>query len=231
MPYLPDSILITAGPTREMLDPVRYLSNLSTGEMGYRLAAQAARKGYRVTLISGPTALRAPRKARVIPIVSVADLKRACEKEFPRHAILVMAAAVSDFTASVRHPRKIRRARTQHLRLKQTPDVVAGLARKKNGRRVIGFCLETERWIEQARAKMKRKNLDGIVANYCGPRTYPFGDRKVTVAVIDKRGTTRIFRRQDKTRLAKNILKWIEGLAGQRSDRTYEAGKDFRKSF
>ena len=99
-------ILITAGPTREMLDPVRFISNMSTGEMGYSLADAAVKKNWDVTLVSGPTALKPPRKSNYIDIISAADLKRTCEKEFPKHDVLVMVAAVCDFTAQRKHDHK-----------------------------------------------------------------------------------------------------------------------------
>lgn len=206
------SILITAGPTREMLDPVRFLSNLSTGEMGYTLARFAHQKKYPVTLISGPTALRPPKGVRFILITSAEELQKECRREFPKHDVLVMTAAVCDFTARKRQSQKIQRTKTHRLELKQTPDIVAGLARAKGNRKVIGFCLETSGWLKKAEEKLRRKNLDGIVANFYSQNHVPFGDRKITTAFLDAKGK-KMFRRISKVRLSKELLNWVEGLA------------------
>lgn len=194
-----------------MLDPVRFLSNISTGEMGYALAREAVRKGYEVTLISGPTALKPPKGAGFIPIVSATDLKKACDRVFKRCDILVMVAAVCDFTFLSRNPHKIRRTRVRHIRLEQTPDIVAGLAARKGKRKVIGFCLETERWLENASAKLARKHLDGIVANYYSSRHIPFGPRKINTAFLSSEGLIRLHRKSKK-QVASQLLAWIEGM-------------------
>ncbi len=204
-------ILITAGPTREMLDPVRFLSNLSTGEMGYTLARTAKSLGYQVTLISGPTALEPPPGIRFIPILSAQELKRACEKEFPKNNILVMTAAVCDFTAASLSTQKIQRTKTNHLQLKQTPDIVAGLARKKGKRIVIGFCLETTNWLGRAQEKLKRKGLDGIVANYYHKGHVPFGKRKINTAFLDTRKTHHL-KHLSKSQVSVRLVRWIEQL-------------------
>lgn len=205
-------ILITAGPTREMLDPVRFLSNLSTGEMGYALAAVARSKRYQVTLVSGPTALGQPSGVRFIPVLSAADMQRTCRKLFPSHDVLIMTAAVCDFTAKKMYGQKIHRTRTKRLELKQTPDIVAGLANRKGKRLVIGFCLETQAWLENARRKLKKKNLDGMVANYYRSGHIPFGNRKINTAFINKEGTIKRLSGVSKTEIATRLLKWMETL-------------------
>lgn len=210
-------LLITAGPTREMLDPVRYLSNRSTGEMGYALAEAARIRGYQVTLISGPTALPRPNGVRFIPVVSARDLREASEKQFQQNDALIMVAAVCDFTAASYHEKKIKRARTHALHLKKTPDILKGLAARKEGRRVIGFCLETEDWLINARRKLERKNLDGIVANFCSARSVPFGKTKVQTALLDHTGRTEKLRAMTKRQLAGKILSWMESLEGKNS--------------
>ncbi|HTL47255.1 MAG TPA: phosphopantothenoylcysteine decarboxylase [Verrucomicrobiae bacterium] len=206
-------VLITAGPTREMLDPVRFLSNVSTGEMGYALASAAQKKGHHVTLISGPTALPAPRGARFISITSAAELKKKCETAFPRHDVLVMVAAVCDFTFPQKKAHKIRRTKMRQVRLVQTPDIVAGLARRKGGRIVIGFCLETEDWLRNARSKLKRKHLDGIVANYYSKTHIPFGDRRINTAFLSPGGQIQTYRKQPKSHIAKALIEWVEAKA------------------
>ena len=204
-------ILITAGPTREMLDPVRFLSNLSTGEMGYTLASVARSQGYQVTLISGPTALKPPHGVRFISILSAEELKRACQKEFPRHNVLVMTAAVCDFTAASFHPQKIQRTKTKQLQLKQTPDIVAGLARKKGKRKVIAFCLETTDWLRRAHEKLKRKGLDGIVANYYQRGHVPFGKKRINTAFLDGQAT-KLFKNLSKRQVSFRLIRWLETL-------------------
>jgi len=209
---LQKKILITAGPTREMLDPIRFLSNLSTGEMGYMLARVAQSRGYRVTLISGPTSLQPPRGVRFVSVTSAAEMKKACEKYFSTHLILVMTAAVCDFTAKLKKNQKIRRVQTKQIHLKRTADIVAGLARKKGKRIVIGFCLETQDWLNAAKRKLKRKNLDGIVANYYVKGHNPFGPGRLTTALIDQGGQkVRMQRSLTKRQLSGRILRWIEG--------------------
>ncbi len=208
----PKKILITAGPTREMLDPVRFLSNLSTGEMGYTLAQSARDKGYRVTLISGPASRRAPSGVKFVPVVSAADLMSACKRYFPSHSVLIMTAAVCDFTFLNPKTHKIRRAKTKEIFLKQTPDIVAHLASRKGNRLVIGFCLETRDWLRNARQKLKKKRLDGIVANFYTPRHVPFGRQKITAAFIDRRGRTQLLKSQTKKQLSARLLHWIDAL-------------------
>ncbi len=210
-------ILITAGPTREMLDPVRFLSNRSTGKMGYAVAEAVWRKGWPVTLISGPTAFRPPRGVRVIPVISAADMKSVCQREFGRHDILVMSAAVCDFTAAHVQKHKIRRKAALHIHLKKTPDIIAALARRKGRRLVIGFCLETRDWLQEARKKIRTKHLDGIVANYYTAAHIPFGDRKIRTAFMDRSGKTVLLKKMSKARIAAALLRWIGSLEKERT--------------
>ncbi len=207
-------ILITAGPTREMLDPVRFLSNLSTGEMGYALARAAVRGKYRVTLVSGPTALKPPAGVRYVPILSAAELKKVLGRLFPQHDMLIMSAAVCDFTVAAYRSRKMKRTADKILRLKKTPDIVGALASKKGKKLVIGFCLETTPdWLERAARKMRLKHLDGIVANrYCPGKHIPFGNRKVTVALIDHGNKAHLLKSKAKPVIARQIMGWAEKL-------------------
>ncbi len=209
MPF-PRRILITAGPTREMLDPIRFISNLSTGTLGYTLAEIARQKKYHVTLISGPTMISPPKGVRLIPVVSAKEMKQACEKQFPKHDILVMTAAVSDFMATRKYPEKLRRKEIKRIDLKPTVDIVASLAKKKGKRLVIGFSLETKHWIRNALQKLKEKGLDGIVANVYRPGASPFGNQRITTAFVNKAGKKLILRNQSKRQIAYCFLKWLE---------------------
>lgn len=206
-------ILITAGPTREMLDPVRFLSNLSTGEMGYALAKEAISRGYRVSLVSGPTDLQAPKGVQFYPVTSALQMKRVCAELFPKHDGLIMTAAVCDFMPVSPARQKISSGRGLVLKLRRTPDILAGLAKKKGPRIVIGFCLETRDLIRRAKEKLARKQLDGVVANFYDPkRSIPFGKRRVKVHLIDAEGKIRRLQNRSKGEIAKELLGWMNTM-------------------
>ncbi len=200
-------VLITAGPTREMLDPVRFITNLSTGEMGYAIAREAKRKRFKVTLISGPTALSAPRGIKFVPVVSVDDLDRALGKHFPSCDLLVMAAAVGDFIPVRRSSQKIRREKKWSVQFRQAPDLVRKVAEKKGKRLVVGFSLETQDWLKRSHAKLAKKKLDGMVANYFTGGHNPFGKTDTHVALIDCK-RTQILHFPSKTAFARRLLGW-----------------------
>ncbi len=211
-------ILITAGPTREMIDPVRFLSNLSTGEMGYAIARAAARRKYEVTLVSGPTGLKPSTGVRFVPIITAQELKKACAKLFPEHDCLIMAAAVCDFTPAVSPRHKIPSAAGYTLRLKRTPDILASLAKRKGRRIVIGFCLETRDLVARAKEKLLGKKLDGIVANFYDPKgQIPFGDRRTEVLLIDSGLNVRSCPKQSKNQIAARLLDWIESFPSRKA--------------
>lgn len=163
-------IIVTAGPTRESIDPVRFITNASSGKMGFAVAACAAAGGHDVTLISGPVSLPTPPGVRRVDVVSVAGLKQALERAFPPADALVMTAAVGDFTVENRSERKIsRRGGPIALRLTPTEDVLAGVAsRKRPGQTIVAFAVETGTPQEigaKARAEMAAKGADYVVAN------------------------------------------------------------------
>lgn len=211
-------ILITAGPTREMLDPVRFISNLSTGELGYTLAKMAAQKGYQVTLVSGPTSLVPPKHVNLVPVVSSEDMRLACEKHFFKNDALIMTAAVADFTPLNQAKQKIKRRETQSVVLKRTQDILAGLGPRKGSRIVIGFCLETEKWLEYAKLKLQKKKLDGIVANFYEPgKLYPFGKNPMTSGLMNQKLEVQLYRHLSKVQMSRKILDWMEVLKRERS--------------
>jgi len=183
-------ILITAGPTREYIDPVRFVSNSSTGFFGYQIASEAVRRGHKVTLISGPVCLPPPKGARLISVVSALDMKSAVEKFFPFSDCLIMSAAVADYSPARVSPRKIKKnKKSLTLRLVKTPDILSCLAKKKKNKIVIGFALETEALKVNAQKKLKAKHLDYIVSTSIGNKRSPFGDRKVGILIIGKDGS------------------------------------------
>ena len=164
-------VLITAGPTREYLDAVRFISNASSGKMGFACASAAARAGHEVTLITGPVALPDPPRVRTIRVVSADDMYRAVMKAYPRTEAAIMTAAVGDYRPAERFAGKLKKSsETLELRLVRTRDILKEMGRKKGGRILVGFALEVQDAVHQALVKYKKKNLDYVVLNT--PRTF-----------------------------------------------------------
>lgn len=161
-------VLITAGPTQEEIDPVRFVSNRSSGKMGYALARAAQQRGAEVTLLSGPVALEAPAGVETIPILSAADLQREVMARIPAADTLIMAAAVADYRVANPLTQKLKRSgESLTLKLEPNPDILAAAVSAREGSRpvIVGFALETNRLLEAARGKLERKGCDLLVAN------------------------------------------------------------------
>ena len=212
MPAKKLRILVTAGPTREMLDPVRFLSNVSTGHMGYQIAHQAKRMNAQVTLISGPTVLTPPKGIRFVSALTARDMKRAVLRFWPRTDILIMPAAVCDYTPVRFSPSKIKRVKQKSIQFKRTEDILKSVGRRKGNRMVVGFALETESLKQNALRKLKAKNLDFIVANWYGEGNNPFGVNHTSMILMGPHGLVRQFRKMAKSNIAKLLLKEILGL-------------------
>ncbi len=160
------TVLVTAGPTREDIDPVRFLTNRSSGKMGYALAEAAARRGAHVVLVSGPVHLPAPEGADWIPVRTTEEMRQAVRDRAPGADVVIMAAAVSDYRPTEARPQKLKRQGERLvLELEPTPDILAELGRDKGRRVLVGFAAETEHLAENSRSKMARKGADMIVAN------------------------------------------------------------------
>ncbi|HKQ87607.1 MAG TPA: bifunctional phosphopantothenoylcysteine decarboxylase/phosphopantothenate--cysteine ligase CoaBC [Candidatus Acidoferrales bacterium] len=160
------TVLITAGPTREDLDPVRFLTNRSSGKMGYAIAEAALRRGARTILVSGPVELDPPAGVDWVPVRSTEEMRSAVMTRAPEATILIMAAAVADYRPAAIHANKIKRSEGRiTLDLEPTADILAELGRVKGGSVVVGFAAETNRLVENARGKLQRKGADMIVAN------------------------------------------------------------------
>ncbi len=206
----PLRFLITAGPTREYVDPVRYLTNESSGTMGFALAAAAADRRHRVTLIHGPVSLPPPSNVRCVPIVSAADLLVACERHWPRCDVLIMAAAVADYTPSA--PSRVKRKKRRGdlvLRLRPTVDVLQRLSlTRRAGQRVIGFALEDVSPRARAEAKLKNKQLDAIVLN----TPAAIGAARSSVEVLIRGEEWRALGRRPKGDTANEIVRIAEAL-------------------
>jgi phosphopantothenoylcysteine decarboxylase/phosphopantothenate--cysteine ligase len=184
-------VLVTAGPTREPLDPVRFLSNPSTGAMGYALAAEAARRGARVLLVSGPTHLAAPSGVELIRVTTHAEMRAAVLERAAGKDAVVMAAAVGDYRAKRPSASKIKKREPEwNLPLERTEDILreVGLRRSEDGAVLVGFALETDRLEENARVKLSEKGLDWIVANDPLEAGAGFGPGTNKVLVLGKDG-------------------------------------------
>lgn len=160
-----ETVLITAGPTREKIDPARYLTNRSSGRMGYALAEAALRRGARVLLVSGPTALNPPGAAELTPVESAEQMRDAVLNLLPQATIVIKTAAVSDYRAKSVAAQKIKRKGPMTLELEPTPDILKEVSLYKRSQIVIGFAAETENLLENARQKLTAKRLDAIVVN------------------------------------------------------------------
>ena len=164
-----ETILITAGPTQEPLDPVRYISNRSSGEMGYALAEEAAARGARVILVSGPVHLAPPRGVELISVRTAQEMRDQVFEHLPEAGIVIKSAAVADFHLSKIPGQKVKKTAARvSLELDPTPDILAELGRKKGDRLLIGFAAETENLVQEARRKCESKNCDMVVGNFVG---------------------------------------------------------------
>jgi len=181
-----ETVLITAGPTREKIDPVRYLSNRSSGRMGYALAEAAARRGARVLLISGPVALTPPGAAEVTFVQSTAEMREAVLKLLPHATIVIKTAAVADYRPKHTALQKIKRKGAWPLELEPTTDILAEIARKKDLQIIIGFAAETENALENARQKLVSKSLDAIVVNDVSREGVGFDSDRNAVTIVTR---------------------------------------------
>jgi phosphopantothenoylcysteine decarboxylase/phosphopantothenate--cysteine ligase len=182
-----ETVLVTAGPTREPIDPVRYIGNRSSGKMGYALAEAALRRGAKVILVSGPTALKPPASAEVIQVQTAQQMRDAVIAHFDRATIVIKAAAVADFTVRAADE-KIKRKGPITLELEPTTDILAEVGAKKGGRIVIGFAAETNDALANARKKLESKLLDAIVVNDVSQPGIGFDSERNAVTILTHAG-------------------------------------------
>jgi phosphopantothenoylcysteine decarboxylase/phosphopantothenate--cysteine ligase len=198
-------ILVTAGPTYEDIDPVRFIGNRSSGKMGYWLAKAAILRGADVTLISGPSNEIAYPEIKSIKIRSASEMKSVVTSELKRNDILIMAAAVSDYKASKASLKKIKKEdKLNSIKISQTEDILLSL--KKDGKKIIGFALETNNAEKNALKKLKEKNLDMIVLNSLSNKKSGFEYDTNKITIINKSGKKKSFSLQSKFQVANNIL-------------------------
>jgi phosphopantothenoylcysteine decarboxylase/phosphopantothenate--cysteine ligase len=209
-----ETLLVTAGPTREELDPVRFLSNYSSGKMGYAIARAAAERGARVLLVSGPTALAAPRGVEFHPVVSACQMQQSVMELAPSCSVVVMAAAVADYRPAARSTRKIKKSAGDRLclELERNPDILAGLGRLSGERLLVGFAAETEDLLSNARQKLTEKNLDLIVANDVTREGAGFDVDTNIVRLLYRDGMDEEFPQMSKDDVAGLLLDRIAGL-------------------
>ena len=213
-------ILVTAGPTREKIDPVRYISNYSTGKMGVAIADAAAAMGADVSLVLGPCEARPKNgKVNIIKVESAQQMLDACEALFPTTDIAIMSAAVADYRIADVAEKKIKREHTDappQLQLKKNPDIAATLgAQKRQGQILVGFALETDNEETNALEKLHRKNLDLIVLNSLNDKGAGFGTDTNRITIFDNNGASRTFPLKPKSQVASDILAAITRHAQQ----------------
>ena len=183
-------VLVTAGPTREAIDPVRYITNHSTGKMGYAIARAAARRGAEVILVSGPVDLKAPLGVRLVPVISAKDMFDAVTSVSAEQDAIIKAAAVADYRPAVVGAEKTKKSDgNMNIELERTDDILAWLgAHRREGQVLCGFSMETQNMLENSRAKLAKKNVDMIVANSLRTAGAGFGTDTNLVTVITKDG-------------------------------------------
>ena len=202
-----ETVLITAGPTQEPLDPVRYISNRSSGKMGYALAEAATRRGAQVILVSGPVQLREPQGVHVVHVRTAREMHNAVMEHLPEAGIIVKAAAVADYHLSQVPRNKIKKtAMRMSLDLDPTPDILAELGKKKGDRLLIGFAAETENLVESARQKLESKNCDMVVANLVNQEATGFESDENEVVLVLSTGETIPLSRAPKSEIADRIF-------------------------
>ena len=204
-------ILISAGPTREPIDPVRFLSNRSTGYMGARLAAEALRRGHQVSVVSGAVTEPMPSGARVITASDAREMGAQMRRHVRQADVVIMAAAVSDFRLAHPYVSKLPRRARLTLRLKATPDLIAQLPRRR-GQLFVGFALERSPVVPRAEQKLREKRLDLLLAQRVNGSGAPFGRRRVDAWLLARGGAVTRFGLVQKSRVARALLDKVEAL-------------------
>ena len=211
-----ETVLITAGPTREPIDPVRYLSNRSSGKMGYALAEAALRRGAKVVLVSGPTSLKAAAGIEVVAVETAAEMHRAVMARAAEATVIIKAAAVSDYRPKAAAAQKMKKQAALSLELEPTADIAADLGARKQGQLLIGFAAETENVLENARKKLLGKSLDAIVANDVSQPGIGMDSDRNAVTIITRDEVIEV-PESSKREVAEKILDAVQRLRSRRS--------------
>lgn len=208
-------VLVTAGPTQEKIDPVRYISNHSTGKMGYAIARAAMMRGADVTLVSGKVNMEPPMGVKVVPVVSAADMAQAVKEAAPAQDIIIKAAAVADYRPRVAADEKLKKKDEElSIELERTEDILAYLgAHRREGQFLCGFSMETEHMLENSRAKLEKKHIDMIVANNLKQAGAGFGTDTNVVTLLTKEETVELpimSKEEVADRLLDHIVKMVQ---------------------
>ena len=210
-----ESILVTAGPTREEIDPVRYISNHSSGKMGYAIAREARLRGARVTLVTGPTAINPPFGVEVVRVESAQEMREAVMARYAECGVVIKAAAVADYRPRQRAAEKVKKVAAElAIELEKNPDILAELGGCKEGRLLVGFAAETEDLVANASVKLDRKNLDLIVANDVSQEGAGFNVDTNIVKLLYRDGRVEELAIMGKDELAGVILDRVQSLLG-----------------
>jgi len=202
-----ETLLITAGPTQEPLDAVRYITNRSSGKMGYALAEEAAARGARVVLVSGPVTLTEPSGVEVVHVKTAIEMRKAVMERLGDATMIVKAAAVADYhRANAPRTKEKKTAARLSLELDPTPDILAEIGKKKGDRMLVGFAAETDHLIEEARRKLESKNCDMIVANLVSQEGIGFDSDENEVVLVLRTGDTIPVKRASKRAIARRIF-------------------------
>ena len=204
-------IIVSAGPTHEAIDPVRFIGNRSSGKMGFAIAQKASEMGAEVTLVSGPVSLSTPNPSiNRIDVVSAKDMFEAISSRFPEVDVVIMAAAVADYTPiSVSESKIKKKGGDMSIELKRTQDILAHLGKEKENQLLVGFALETENEEENAKGKIEKKNLDFIVLNSLQDKGAGFAGNTNKVTIIDKHNNISKFELKSKLKVAEDILFYV----------------------
>jgi phosphopantothenoylcysteine decarboxylase/phosphopantothenate--cysteine ligase len=210
LPLSGKKALVTAGPTREAIDPVRYISNRSSGKMGFALAQSLASNGAEVTLVTGPSSVKVPDGIKLIHVETAKEMEKACVKAFPGSDITVMAAAVADYAPQQYSTKKIKKnIGDENLKLVKTQDILFELGKRKTKKQfLVGFALETENETANAKKKLREKNLDMIVLNSLNDKGAGFEHDTNKISIIDGK-KVKTFDLKPKTEAAEDIVREI----------------------
>jgi phosphopantothenoylcysteine decarboxylase/phosphopantothenate--cysteine ligase len=211
-----ETVLITAGPTREPIDPVRYIGNRSSGKMGYALAEAAIRRGAHVILVSGPVALKPPSAAEVINVETAREMGDATIANMKRASVIIKAAAVADFRPKAMAQQKIKRTGPMTLEMEATSDILAEVARLRQSQVLVGFAAETENAVANGRRKLAAKGLDAIVVNDVSRAGIGFDSERNAVTIITPDGVTEV-PETSKFEVAQRVLDTVVQIRETRS--------------
>jgi len=200
-------VLITAGPTQESLDPVRYIGNYSSGKMGFAIAEAFVNLGAEVILVSGPVSIKHPEGVELIPVTSAEEMFQATEERIEECDIAVFSAAVADFTPVERAAQKVKRGKEEwNIRMKPTADIAAEMGkRKKSSQLFVGFALESDHGLENALKKLEKKNLDLVLLNHTNEEGAGFGTDTNRVTMIDRQGDVEEYKLKPKSQVAVDL--------------------------